>query len=148
MDVSYAIALHMLIIVSESDVPMSSADIAQSAGVNAAQIRRIAGLLKKRGILTSRRGVPGFELTKSAKEITLLEVYSAVYGSDAVQLFPVHKNPNEKCPVGRYIQPVLGSVFGEAEASAARAMNGTTLDCVISSMRKAAEADEAANELG
>lgn len=141
MDVCFSLAVHILILISEAEEPMSSAQIAESAGVNASQIRRIAGMLKQYGIITGRRGIPGFRLAWNTDEIKLIDIYRAVYGQDGVHLLRIHKNPNDECIVGRYIRPVLSGVFGAVEESAARTMSGMSLAGVISQMREAADAD-------
>ena len=139
MDMCYSLALHMLVLISQSDVPLSSARIADSTGANASQIRKIAARLNQSGIVKSRKGAAGFHLAKNPADITLLDVYRSVYQCDKVQLLTMHRNPNDRCAVGRYIRPVLTSVFGAAEASAARTMSETTIADLTDQVCAAAE---------
>lgn len=48
MDTKFSIAVHALILISESPNPISSDQMAQSVGTNAGYIRKIPALLKKR----------------------------------------------------------------------------------------------------
>lgn len=141
MDTSFSIAIHILILAAESDRAMSSAEIAKSVGGNATHVRRIAGQLRKGGLVDSRQGVTGFRLARSAGEITLMDVYRAVYGSDAVELFSIHRNPSDKCIVGRYIKPVLTDVFSVAGQELEQALQAQTLSQVIDRMRLCAQSD-------
>ena len=139
MDTQFSIAVHMLILISEADTPLSSVQIAQSVGVNASHVRKVAGELKKAGLISSRRGVAGFSLTKPSKDISLMDVYEAIYGTNAPSLFPLHKNPNDQCIVGRHIQPTLAGAFAGVSQEAARALQSLTLANVIGDMRKRIE---------
>lgn len=141
MDTRFSIALHLLILISESDVPLSSAEMARSVGTNPSFVRKVLGTLKKAGFITSRRGAAGFALAKPIEDITLLQVYAAVYGESNVEFFGMHKNPNDECLVGRYIHPTLGDAFGVIQAEAEEKMAETTVADCIADMRKRAKAD-------
>ena len=75
MDNKFSSAIHTLILISESDKPLTSEDIARSVGTNASYIRKIIGLLKKKDMIESRRGVSGFALRLKAENLTLLQIY-------------------------------------------------------------------------
>lgn len=47
MDTKFSVAVHVLILVSESSEPLNSEQMAQSVGTNASYIRKILSLLKK-----------------------------------------------------------------------------------------------------
>ena len=125
----------MLILISEAETPMSSERIAESVGTNPSYIRKIAGLLKKAGIIQSNRGKSGFSLTLSADELTLYQIYCAVEETDGVHLFDIHRNPNDKCIVGQYIRPTLTDMFGELEGKAAAELKQKTLKTCMDIMR-------------
>ena len=59
MDTRFSSAIHMLILISEAEVPMTSAEIAKSVGTNPSYIRRITGLLKKNKIIELQAVDPG-----------------------------------------------------------------------------------------
>lgn len=121
----------MLILISESQTPMSSEKIAVSVGTNPSYIRKIAGLLKNAHIIDSRQGRSGFVLTVAPEELTLWRVYCAVEETEQIRLFDIHRNPNDECIVGRHIQPTLSAMFSDIESTARREMNAKTLrDCM------------------
>lgn len=135
MDTKFSSAIHMLILISEAETPMSSEKIAESVGTNPSYIRKIAGLLKKAGIIESNRGKSGFSLSLSADELTLYQIFCAVEETDGVHLFDIHRNPNDKCIVGQYIRPALTDMFGELEDKAASALKQKTLKTCMDIMR-------------
>ena len=131
MDTKFSSAIHMLILISESQTPMSSEQIAVSVGTNPSYIRKIAGLLKNAHIIDSRQGRSGFLLKVTPEELTLWRVYCAVEETEQIRLFDIHRNPNDECIVGRHIQPTLSAMFSDIESTARREMNEKTLrDCM------------------
>ena len=120
---------------------MSSARMAGSVGTNASFVRKVLGSLKKAGLIDSQRGRAGFILKRPARDISLLQIYKAVYGTDDVKIFSMHKNPNDDCLVGRYIQPTLKGAFGKIQDEAEKTMTKTTLAECIKDMRKQAKVD-------
>lgn len=131
MDNKFSSAIHILILIAESDKPLTSEDIAKSVGTNASYIRKIIGLLKKKDIIESHRGISGFALKSESKSLTLLQIYQAVNETERPRLFDLHQNPNDKCIVGHHIKPVLTGMFAEMEDAFARALAEKTLaDCI------------------
>lgn len=131
MDTKFSSAIHMLILISEAQTPMSSEQIAVSVGTNPSYIRKIAGLLKNANIIDSRQGRSGFVLTVAPEELSLWRVYCAVEEKEQIHLFDLHRNPNDECIVGRHIRPTLAAMFGDIEATAQREMKEKTLrDCM------------------
>ncbi|WP_407540018.1 Rrf2 family transcriptional regulator [Deinococcus radiomollis] len=115
MNSQYAVAVHILALIDSSAEPASSDFIAGSVGVNPVVIRQVTGLLRRGGLLTTRRGIAGAQLTRPASEISLLDVYLAVNAPQSV--LKLHQHPNPACPVGAGIQSVLDVVFGQAQAA-------------------------------
>lgn len=143
MDTKLSSAIHTLILISEAEVPMTSEQIAGSVGTNASYIRKLTALLKKKGIIRSRQGVKGFELIVKPEELTLLDVYQAVEETGKVHVLDLHQNPNDKCIVGRYIQPVLTDVFRGIEEKAEMELGRRTLAECMDRMRAEIAAGEA-----
>ncbi len=139
MDTRFSSAIHMLILISEAESTMTSAEIATSVGTNPSYIRKLTGLLKKKEIIESRQGVGGFKLLISPKELNLYEVYNAVMETDEVYIFDLHQNASERCIVGRHIKPVMKEVFREVEEKAEQQLKNTTLQDCIDTMRTEAE---------
>lgn len=135
MDTKFSTAIHLLILVSEADSPLSSEQIARSVGTNASYIRKVATRLSRAGIIESHRGVPGFSLIETPRDIALLDVYRAVEETDTVHVFDIHQNPSDVCIVGRNIHPVLNGMFREAEQTVERKLADTTLADCIAQMR-------------
>jgi DNA-binding IscR family transcriptional regulator len=122
---------------------MSSEQMAESMGTNASYVRKLAGSLRKAGIVQSRKGSAGLRLVPDASELTLLDVYLAVCETDHVELFEVHRNPSDRCIVGRHIAPVLGEMFKDLEEEAARALRSRTLaDCIAALRAHAAQTND------
>lgn len=136
MDTRFSSALHMLIMISEAETPMTSEQMANSVGTNPTYIRKIAGLLKKAGIIDSSQGKSGFTLLVPAELLTLCRIYQAVNESKAVHLFDLHQNPNDECIVGKHIKPVLENEFSSLETVITQALNCRTLRDIINTMRE------------
>ncbi|MBS7214762.1 MAG: Rrf2 family transcriptional regulator, partial [Streptococcus salivarius] len=104
MDTKFSVALHILTMISESKETLSSQALATSVGTNASYIRKVIALLKNAGLIQSHQGKTGYQLSKSPKDITLLNIYFATQEVSHISLFPVHQNSNPDCPVGKHIQ--------------------------------------------
>ena len=130
-DTRFSSALHLLVLVSEAETPMSSEQMAKSMGTNASYVRRLSGSLRKAGIVQSHKGSTGLHLVPDPSELTLLDIYLAACETDHVELFDLHRNPSDECIVGRHIAPVLGDMFKDLEEKAARELRSHTLaDCI------------------
>ena len=131
MDTKFSVAVHVLILISESPDPLNSDQMAGSVGTNASYIRKILALLKKSGMIDSHRGVSGYTLTTTPDQITLLRIYQAVTEETKIHLLDIHQNSNDKCVVGRHIGPVLTGMFEDMEEAFARLLSQKTLaDCI------------------
>lgn len=136
MDTKLSVAVHVLILISESPEPMNSDQMAGSVGTNASYIRKILSLLKKAEIVDSHRGVSGYSLNTAPEQITMLKIYQAVMEESNLHLLDIHQSPNDRCVVGRHIRPVLTEMFTEAEEAFTRALVEKTLADCIDGIRK------------
>ena len=59
MDTKFSVAVHVLILISESPTTINSDQMAISIGTNASYVRKILSLLKKAGIVDGHRGIGG-----------------------------------------------------------------------------------------
>ena len=130
MNSQFSVAVHILALVNDAhatlgDPALSSDFIAGSVGVNPVVIRTVTGLLRRAGLIATRRGVSGAQLTRPAEQITLLEVYRAVNAPGAV--LKLHPRPNPHCTVGANIQSVLDQVFRQAQAALEGQLEHVTL---------------------
>ncbi len=135
MDTRFSVAVHVLILISESPEPMNSEEMARSVGTNASYIRKVLGSLKKAGIVSSRRGVAGFSLSVPPERLTLLQVYQAVTEESGCHLLDIHQNASDECIVGRHIQPVLTGMFAQAENAFTRTLSEQTLAQCVAAIR-------------
>lgn len=130
MDTRFSVAVHALILIAESDVPLTSEQIAASAGVNPSYIRKVLTLLRNTGIISAHRGIRGFALNTDKESLSLLQIYRAVSDGN-LSLFDIHQNPNDRCIVGRHIKPMLSNIFRDLENELSLKMQEKTLkDCI------------------
>ena len=131
MDTKFSVAVHVLILVSESPTPINSDQMAMSIGTNASYVRKILALLKKAGIVDGHRGISGYTLMITPEQLTLLQIYQAVMEEPKPHLLDIHQNSSDRCVVGRYIRPVLSGMFSGVEDAFANALGEKTLaDCI------------------
>ena len=131
MDTKFSVAVHVLILVSESPAPINSDQMAMSVGTNASYVRKILALLKKAGIVDGHRGISGCTLLIPPEQLTLLQIYQAVMEEPSPHLLDIHQNPSDRCIVGRHIRPVLSGMFSGVEDAFANALGEKTLaDCI------------------
>lgn len=136
MDTKFSSAIHALILISESETPMNSDQIAASVGTNPSYIRKLTTRLSKAGIIEGHRGISGFRLRQKPEQISLLDIYKAVMETDSLHLFDLHQNPNDACIVGHNICPVLGSMFRGMERDVENRLQSMTLEDCITDMSR------------
>ena len=146
MDTKFSVALHILTMISESKDTLSSQALATSVGTNASYIRKVIALLKNAGLIQSHQGKTGYQLSKSPKDITLLNIYFATQEVSHISLFPVHQNSNPDCPVGPAVcandeAGICKSVAAKpsAEAQLEKELAQQTLENVIDNLYQQAE---------
>ena len=139
MDTKFSVAVHVLILISESPPPINSDQMALSVGTNASYVRKILSLLKKAGIVDGHRGISGCTLLFTPEQLTLLQIYQAVMEEPSPHLLDIHQNPSDRCIVGRHIRPVLSGMFANVEDAFARALAEKTLADCIAGIRKRME---------
>ncbi|WP_424951492.1 Rrf2 family transcriptional regulator [Deinococcus sp.] len=136
MNSQFSVAAHMLVLVQVFPGPLSSESIADSVGVNPVVVRQVSGLLRRAGLLETRRGVAGATLTRPAEQITLLDVYRAVNAPQ--QVLKMHPHPNPQCSVGANIQTVLNTVYAEAQAALEARLARMSLADVVRDLQRQA----------
>lgn len=130
----FAIAVHMMTLMARSDEEcIKSEDIARSVNTNAVVIRRLIGVMSESGLLVSQTGpCGGSKLSRSPKEITLLEIYRAVEGGT---LFAMHRQkPNRHCFVGKNIEVVLQEIQTQMDSAVEEVLEKITLEKVLQSV--------------
>ena len=100
---------------------LSSERVAASLASNPALVRKALGPLRDAGLVTAGRGPgAGWSLARPAATIRLDQVYDAL-GAEAPYALHAHE-PNQDCPVGFGIRPVLAEVYAEAEDAVRRSL--------------------------
>ena len=136
----FTIGVHIITAIDYfSDMDRVNSDfLAGSIGVNPVIVRNVISQLRAAGIVQTRRGSSGAELTKQLDEITLYDIYKAVDSVDAEEgLFHFHEQPNPDCPVGRNIHRVLGQHLVDAQRAMEEMLRKTTLADIVEDTRQA-----------
>jgi Rrf2 family protein len=131
----FTIALHILTLLASSrNEPLTSEYIAGSVNTNPVVVRRLLGLLRRRGFVSSQPGNGGgWQLTAEPDEITLLDVRNAVNEGSP---FTMHSQPpNPACPVGRNIQAALTGVYAQAERAMEAELARTSIRQLLRSVQ-------------
>ncbi|MGV2875616.1 Rrf2 family transcriptional regulator [Macrococcus capreoli] len=135
MDIKFSVALHIMVMISESTEVQNSDTLAHSVNTNPSYIRKITALLKKADLIESTQGKSGMSLLRNKSDINLLEIYQAVHPTE-VKLLNVHSDVNPDCPVGQNIEAVLNPIFTDAEQQLFQSLKARTLKDVIKQMRE------------
>lgn len=139
MDTKFSVALHILVMLSESKKTLSSQALATSVGTNASYIRKVMLLLKNAGLITSKQGRLSYQLSKSPKDMTLLEIYFATQEIDHISIFQIHQNANKECPVGKHIKSAMTPIFSGVEQQLEKNLSTQTLADVIAELYHVAD---------
>lgn len=131
----FAVAVHTCALLALSDgQPVTSDWIAGSVNTNPVVIRRILAALSRAGLVHSTRGSHGGStLARPPAQVSLLDIHRAVEDEEPP---PLHNQPpNQNCPVGRGIQPVLVRVIDRADAARDAVLRTTLLAEVVEALR-------------
>ncbi|MCI5724844.1 Rrf2 family transcriptional regulator [Fusobacterium sp.] len=133
MDTKFSVALHILIMFSETTEKLTSEKIAKSVNTNPSHIRKIITFLKKANLLTRQKGTFEYSLVKDKSVLNLFDIYKAV---NPDKLLYTHQNSNKNCPVGHSINKVLDPIIIEAEKELENYLSKIFLLDVIEKIRK------------
>src|ERR1700739_2511384 len=113
-----------------------SATLAESVNADPTFVRKSLSKLSKAGLIITTRGKSGASrLTRSPKQITLLDIYR---GSAAPPTFAIHTYPMEKrCSISCNIKGCMSSVLRKAQDSFENSLAGITLADVVADIRRA-----------
>ncbi|HEY3527734.1 MAG TPA: Rrf2 family transcriptional regulator [Nocardioides sp.] len=105
---------------------LTSERIAASLDSNPALVRRSLAPLRDAGLLVTGRGPgSGWALGRPASRITLRDVHEAI---GVMPAFDLHAHePNQECPVGFGIRPVLSAVYDDVDRAVADRLDRTTI---------------------
>lgn len=134
----FAVAIHVMTLMAQSPgKPVTSDYVAGSVNTNPVVIRRLLASMRRAGLVTSQGGHHGgWLLAVEAAKITLRDVYAAV--ADAPLFGPHNRQPNQRCPVGRNIQPSLTVRFAQASTAMQDELGRTTIADILDDVLAAA----------
>ena len=127
-----SMALHILIVLALfTDQKRTGEKIAASVGCNPVMVRNLLSRLKEAGLVTTQRGSGGSELALPPEAISTWMVYEAVDSNHFDELFGIHPNPSQRCPVGKNIYSLLDKPYHEISQSMREKMEEITLQDLI-----------------
>ena len=105
---------------------VTGGEIAAELSLSPAVVRRTMAKLVAAGLVDSTAGPSGGYSLPDAS-VSLLEVLTAVHGSEAV--LARHFNiPTSTCVEGKAVDAVVATVYGEADIAVARSLGSWTIE--------------------
>lgn len=127
-----SLALHALGHMAAADGKLRSEDLAVQNATNPVVVRRVLGLLREGGIVTSEKGhAGGWDLARPPEQITLEQVRVALGEPGFVRLAPP---ASDGCAIERRIGAVFETALSEAEALLSRHLADVTVADLNASM--------------
>lgn len=127
----FAMSVHALCLLAEGDKTRTSQDIADSLKTNPVVIRRVLASLQSAGIISSSKGPNGgSRLARSAKQITLADVYRATESGSLFHL-PEAASTEHRGTVG-----ALGGVLKKAQSCFEDELKQTSLSQLLKKASK------------
>jgi Rrf2 family protein len=116
-DSKLSLALHALGHMANAEgTPLRSEDMARMGATNPVVVRRVLGLLRQAGIVTSAKGHDGgWRLSRAARDISIGDVYRAVGEPFFARPLPGPENPAH-CAIERALQATVQDALSRAEA--------------------------------
>ena len=136
MDTKFAVAIHSLIFISESEEAMTSDTLAETLNTNSSYVRRILASLVKAGMISSASKTKGCALLKAPEDIRLTEIYDAVEPGVSKLNMNLSQNPDTGIHLGKCEQPVIEGLFSEMENAVEKVLAEKTLRDLIKSVRQ------------
>lgn len=123
----FPVAVQALVVIAETEGPCSSNTMAQDLKAHAVFVRRVLAQLVRANIVQAREGRDGgYRLGRSARQITLAEVYQAVTAAEAPE-----ETASCSSAVNAGVQAVLDEVGAEAEQRLLEVLGQRTLASVL-----------------
>lgn len=110
---------------------LTSAEIASSLTNHPVQIRRTLAPLRRAGLVrvVGRGPGAGWSLGRPAETITLQHISTELGEEGPFGLHP--HQPNQQCPVGAGIRPVLKDIYADVQAAIAQQLERRTIADVL-----------------
>jgi DNA-binding IscR family transcriptional regulator len=133
----FSVAIHILLCVEVfKDRKVTSDFIAGSVNTNPVVIRKLMGLLRERGIIEVAPGTGGIALKREPRRITLLDIYRAADPVKDGELFGMHEDTAQNCPVGGNIAELLGGYFGRVQEAMEAELGRSTLQDLLDDLAR------------
>ena len=131
----FATGVHaMVLLAAEPESLQTSEEIARKLHINPVVVRRVFALLHRAGLLDSQKGPHGgSRLSRSAKQITLADIYKALDGGE------LYREADFPGAHSAKVSAALKKVFAAADRAMRDELEKTSLSQVA---RKAAKAKE------
>ena len=123
----FATGVHaLLLLAAEPDVLQTSEDVARKLNTNPVVIRRVFSLLQQAELVESQKGPSGgSRLARSAKEISLADIYRALNPGDVFHASSIHASPSAK------LNQALNQVFRDAQKALEKELAQTSLSQLV-----------------
>ena len=134
--VQFAVAAHIMAALGYfHGEEISSATLAESVNADATFVRKSLSKLSKAGLVVTTRGKGGASrLSRSPRQITLLDIYRA---SAAPPAFAIHSYAAEKRGgVSRNLKECMSAVLSQAQSSFEKSLARMTLADLVAKIRK------------
>lgn len=134
VNTQFSIAVHVLAALAHYERSFTSEILAGSVNANPVFVKRILVKLSKAKLVKTAVGKSGgYDLARSPKKISLLDIYSVV---NAPAAFAVHTYPDSKgCIVSCNIKGVMGDILSGTQRALENDLEKTTLADVVSKIR-------------
>ena len=134
VNTQFSIAVHALAALANYESTFTSEVLGGSINANPVFVKRILVKLSKAKLVKTTVGKSGgYDLARSPKSISLLDIYSAVNPPNA---FAIHTYPKSKgCVVSCNIKEVMSDVLVGTQEAVDRDLRRTTLADVVSKIR-------------
>lgn len=131
----FATGVHaLLLLAAEPDVLQTSEDVARKLNTNPVVIRRVFSLLQQADLVESQKGPSGgSRLARSAKEISLADIYRALNPGDVLHAASAQGGQSGK------LNQVLHQVFRDAQKALEKELSQTSLSQLV---KKASKKDK------
>lgn len=126
---SFSVCVHILTLLSHFEGEYLTSDfIAGSINMNSAMVRKEIVKLKKAGLVESREGkTGGSTIARSAKSITMKQIFLAVNQEGGHVLAMYKNNPHPKCTIGSQLQDKLSELYAEIDQVVINKLEEVTL---------------------
>lgn len=133
-DTKFATATHIMCVLAFVQDKVSATFVGEQISINPVVVRRLLSLLNKAQLVTSSFGPKGgSKLSRAAKEISLLDIYKAIYATSSTKELNVL--PKSVCSEGERIDRVLDEIYSKANEAMEGVLQTTSLQEILDSAK-------------